>query len=473
MDDPFASPERQHRTWRDLPPAPPIETPPPEPALAAPEGASPATPSVTPPPRTSRRRTIGTFALGVLAGVLVLGVAGAGLVSATLGDALDPLAVVERMAPGGLVPPGGSEESAPPGTTDDEPLADTADRLLPSVVQIEAGQAIGSGFVADVDGWILTASHVVGREDRVTLKLDDGTAVEATVVARDRTIDTAVLQADDKGLPPATLGRSADVRVGQVAVAVGSPFGYSQTVTTGIVSALGRTLETPIGELRDLIQTDAAINSGNSGGPLADREGKIIGINTAIASASGGSDGVGFAVPIDTAVEMLRRVQAGDWTAEDDVPADVGVPGLPFGPGGLDDLFDQLLGPGGLDDLFGELFGGDPYGTPSDPSDPSGPSDPGSGTDPLGPLFDDLFDDLFGADPFAPAPQPAPDTEGSVPPGDGGAVPPSGDGAAPTPAPDEGFDADPFMRRALDLLLDELLDEMFGASVPGLEGGAA
>ncbi len=459
MDDPFASQERSHRTWRDLPPSPPIETPPPEPTFAAAGAPVPATPAAA-AARPSRRRTLATFAVGAVAGALVLGVAGAGIVSATLGDALDPLAAVERMLPDATTAPDGGAENggSAPGTTENEPLADTADRLLPSVVQIEAGQAIGSGFVADVDGWILTASHVVGREDRVTLKLDDGTAVEATVVARDRTIDTAVLRADDKDLPPAVLGRSADVRVGQVAVAVGSPFGYSQTVTTGIVSALGRTLETPIGELRDLIQTDAAINSGNSGGPLADREGKIIGINTAIASASGGSDGVGFAVPIDTAVEMLRRVQAGDWTAEDDVPADVGgVPGLPFGPGGLDDLFDQLLGPGGLDDLFGgDLFGEDPF------ADPSDPTDPGAGTGPLGPLFDDLFGELFGGG--AIAPEPAPEADGSVPPGDGG--------AAPETTPDEGLDLDPFMRRTMDLLFDQLLDEMFGAAVPGLDGGA-
>jgi putative serine protease PepD len=467
VDDPFANQERQHRTWRDLPPTPPIETPPPEPVFAAQDATPPA--AAPGQPRVSRQRTVGTFALGVLAGVLVLGVAGAGLVSATLGSAFDPLAAVGRMAPGGSIAPGGSDPSEPPGTTDDEPLADTAAKLLPSVVQIEAGAAIGSGFIADVDGWVLTASHVVGREDRVTLKLDDGTAVEATVVARDRTIDTAVLRADDKSLPPATLGRSADVRVGQVAIAVGSPFGYSQTVTTGIVSALGRTLETPIGELRDLIQTDAAINSGNSGGPLADREGKIIGINTAIASTSGGSDGVGFAVPIDTAVEMLRRVQAGDWTAEDDIPADVGTPSLPFGPGGLDDLFDQLFGPGGLDELFGgDLFGTDPFAEPSDPTDPT---DPGAGTDPFAPLFGDLFGDLFGGGAFGPEAQPSPDAKDTVPPGDGGSAP--APAPTPTPAPDQGFDADPFMRRALDALLDGLLDEMFGAAVPGIDGGAA
>ena len=110
-------------------------------------------------------------------------------------------------------------------------------------------------------------------------------------------------------LKPLALGALADVQVGEMTIAIGSPFGLSQTVTTGIVSALGRTVPTPMGELHDLIQTDAAINSGNSGGPLADREGRAIGINTAIASASGGSDGVGFAVPIDQAAPDPRQGQ--------------------------------------------------------------------------------------------------------------------------------------------------------------------
>ena len=192
----------------------------------------------------------------------------------------------------------------------DEPLADTASRLLPSVVQIEAGDAIGSGFVAAEGGLILTASHVVGRSDTVTLRLHDGTSISGAVVAVDKSIDTAVIRADESAatdLKPLALGALADVQVGEMTIAIGSPFGLSQTVTTGIVSALGRTVPTPMGELHDLIQTDAAINSGNSGGPLADREGRAIGINTAIASASGGSDGVGFAVPVDQAARSWTR----------------------------------------------------------------------------------------------------------------------------------------------------------------------
>jgi hypothetical protein len=150
-------------------------------------------------------------------------------------------------------------------------------------------------------------------------------------------------------------------------IAVGSPFGLSQTVTTGIVSALGRTVPTQVGELHDLIQTDAAINSGNSGGPLADREGRAIGINTAIASASGGSDGIGFAVPIDQAAQMLEKVKNGTWKAEDNAPADVTNP--------LGGLFDQFLGPNGMDGLR-DLFGLGPDGTqtPDGSQTPQGPS---------------------------------------------------------------------------------------------------
>ena len=191
----------------------------------------------------------------------------------------------------------------------------------------------------------------------MNLKLYDGTSVAGSVVAVDKSVDTAVIRADDgtvATLRPLALGTLAGVHVGDTTIAVGSPFGLSQTVTTGIVSALGRTVPTQVGELRDLIQTDAAINSGNSGGPLADREGKAIGINTAIASASGGSDGIGFAVPIDDALKILDKVKAGTWTAEDNAPFD--------GTDSLGGLFDQFLGPNGLDGLR-DLFGLGPNGS--------------------------------------------------------------------------------------------------------------
>ena len=146
-------------------------------------------------------------------------------------------------------------------------------------------------------------------------------------------------------------------------IAIGSPFGLSQTVTTGIVSALGRTVPTPMGELHDLIQTDAAINSGNSGGPLIDREGRAIGINTAIASASGGSDGIGFAVPIDQAARSSTRSRTARGSPRTTTPPTAWT---------LGGLFDQFLGPDGLDGL-GDLFGLGPDG--SQPPGPSGGSE--------------------------------------------------------------------------------------------------
>ena len=269
--------------------------------------------------------------------------------------------------------------------------------LLPSVVQIEAGGAIGTGFVAADGGLILTASHVVGQSDTVTLRLQDGTSISGAVVAVDKSIDTAVIRADESAasdLKPLALGALADVQVGEMTIAIGSPFGLSQTVTTGIVSALGRTVPTPMGELHDLIQTDAAINSGNSGGPLIDREGRAIGINTAIASASGGSDGVGFAVPIDQARQILDKVKDGTWKPEDNNPADSMDP--------LGGLFDQFLGPDGLGGL-GDLFGLGPDG--SQPPGGSGGSEMADQL--LRQLLDELQRELA---PDAPAPQPAPET---------------------------------------------------------------
>ena len=279
----------------------------------------------------------------------------------------------------------------------DEPLADTAARLLPSVVQIEADGAMGSGFVAADGGLILTASHVVGRAETVTLRLQDGTSISGAVVAVDKSIDTAVIRADEAAaadLKPMALGALADVQVGETTIAIGSPFGLSQTVTTGIVSALGRTVPTQMGELHDLIQTDAAINSGNSGGPLADGEGRAIGINTAIASNSGGSDGIGFAVPVDQAIQILDKVKDGTWKPEDNNPAD--------GMDPLGGLFDQFLGPDGLGDL-GDLFGLGPDGLQS-------PNDPNGGSDMADQLLRQLLDEFMRElAPAVPAPEPAPD----------------------------------------------------------------
>ncbi len=168
-------------------------------------------------------------------------------------------------------------------------------------------EGTGSGFVIDKAGHIVTNNHVVENADTVVVTLSDDTSVEAEVIGTDPANDVAVLRIDvppDK-LQPVELGTSGDLRVGQRAIAIGNPFGLDHTLTTGVISSLGRPLE--VDEQRtiyDVIQTDAAINPGNSGGPLLDSTGKVIGMNTAIYSPSGGSVGLGFAVPVDT----LRRV---------------------------------------------------------------------------------------------------------------------------------------------------------------------
>jgi len=268
VDDPFAGDERQHMSWRDLPPTPPLVWPTTAPAFATAAVGAPALPIPTAKaPRRPRRRLVGT---ALLVGAILVVASGMLANSDRVGGLLAPPATA-----GG---PGGPDKAAAAIPPSDEPLADTASKLLPSVVQIEAGNAVGSGFVAAEGGLILTASHVVGRADTVTLRLHDGTKISGAVVAVDKSIDTAVIRAEDgaaSDLKPFALGRLADVQVGEMTIAIGSPFGLSQTVTTGIVSALGRTVPTPMGELHDLIQTDAAINSGSSGGPLADRDGQI------------------------------------------------------------------------------------------------------------------------------------------------------------------------------------------------------
>ena len=388
MDDPFSGDERQHKSWRDLPPTPPLVWPTATPAFATAAIGPAASPM---PTAGASRRTRRRFVVGTALLVGAVAVVGTGMLATgnQVGALLAPLA-----AAGGPAEPDKAAAAIPPS---DEPLADTASRLLPSVVQIEADGAVGSGFVAADGGLILTASHVVGRSDTVTLRLSDGTSVSGVVVAVDKSVDTAVIRAEESaatGLKPIALGALADVQVGEMTIAVGSPFGLSQTVTTGIVSALGRTVPTPMGELHDLIQTDAAINSGNSGGPLADREGRAIGINTAIASASGGSDGIGFAVPIDQAARILDKVKDGTWKAEDNDPAD--------GKDSLGGLFDQFLGPDGLNglrDLFG-LRGPDGSQTPNGPSGSSDMADRM-----LRQLLDEFMRELA---PGAPAPQPAP-----------------------------------------------------------------
>ncbi len=170
-----------------------------------------------------------------------------------------------------------------------------------NVMEIPSGT--GSGFVWDDRGNIVTNFHVIRDASRAEVTLADGSTWEASLVGYAREKDLAVLQieAPRSLLSPIPIGTSSDLKVGQTVLAIGNPFGYDHTLTTGIVSALGREIKAVDGTpIRNVIQTDAAINSGNSGGPLLDSAGRLVGVNTAIVSPSGGYAGVGFAIPVDT-----------------------------------------------------------------------------------------------------------------------------------------------------------------------------
>src|SRR6266576_3691594 len=180
-----------------------------------------------------------------------------------------------------------------------------AERVLPSVasllVRTNRGSGAGSASVLTADGFLLTSAHVVEGADSAEAAFTDGTEVRADVVGRDPLSDLAVLRARGDVPAPVTLGDAADLRVGQLVVALGNPLGLAGSVTAGIVSALGRSLPTRSGRVVDeVIQTDAALNPGNSGGALADSEGRVVGVNTAVAGV-----GVGLAVPINDTTRQI------------------------------------------------------------------------------------------------------------------------------------------------------------------------
>jgi serine protease Do len=191
----------------------------------------------------------------------------------------------------------------------DPPLPRQPGVPLPDSPEDFFQQADGSGFVWDDKGHIVTNNHVIQGADRVTVVFADRTELEAKVIGTDPDSDLAVLELSEpkSDALPAVLGDSDTLKVGQMAVAIGNPFGQEFTMTTGIVSALGRTIRSGNGRfsIPEVIQTDAPINPGNSGGPLLDRRGRVIGINTRIISRSGVSSGVSFSVPINTAKRVI------------------------------------------------------------------------------------------------------------------------------------------------------------------------
>ncbi len=167
--------------------------------------------------------------------------------------------------------------------------------------------SLGSGVIMSPEGYILTNNHVTSGADQIVVALKDGRETLARVIGSDPETDLAVLKIDLKTLPSITVGRSDNIRIGDVALAIGNPFGVGQTVTMGIISATGRN-QLGLNNYEDFIQTDAAINPGNSGGALVDANGNLTGINTAIFSKSGGSQGIGFAIPVKLAMEVMKSI---------------------------------------------------------------------------------------------------------------------------------------------------------------------
>lgn len=343
---------RKLRSWRDLPPSPPIGE--------VPESQDtqvlPPTPPTEPsgPVTEPRGRGWRTFAVVFL----VVALLGAG-------------AWYTQQGAGTSTTPTVSASEAEAGS----PTA-VADALGPAVVHIEilggldAGGGVGSGVIYDDSGLILTAHHVVSFSDEVTVMTADDRTFSGRVVGRAPERDLAIVALEGAdGLVAGAIAEPGTVEVGEPAIALGSPFGFQQSVTAGIISGLDRELETPVGLLTGLIQTDAPINPGNSGGPLANAEAEVIGINTAIASMSGGNDGVGFAVPVEDFASLIDEVEQAGGVDAPTVPAPEGtsgldqlIPGLEDLLPGLDDLFggEDLFGPGGLpglEEMLDELFG--------------------------------------------------------------------------------------------------------------------
>jgi S1-C subfamily serine protease len=278
--------------------------------------------ATTSPPKQSP--VASSLIAGVVGGLVVL-VIGAILIATDVIDTGDTTTRVVRQAP--ISQPAADPAASSGGKTVHEIYRQDG----PGVVFIQAagvsgdetlfgqpqqGTATGSGFVVDSDGTIITNAHVVEGASKVTVSFQEGgDAIDADIKGVDPDSDIAVLKIDPEGqdLTVLPLGDSSNVQVGDPVVAIGNPFGLQRTVTTGIVSALQRQLDAPSGfPISDVIQTDASINPGNSGGPLLDARGRVIGINSQIATGGGqGSVGIGFAVPIDTAKQELPKLREG------------------------------------------------------------------------------------------------------------------------------------------------------------------
>ena len=215
----------------------------------------------------------------------------------------------EHSTPGDLPQPDPRADEAAALDAFSRVVVNVAETMTPAVVNVRSLKArggSGSGVLFTPDGFLLTNHHVVQDKTEVRVRLTDGRELAGRVVGADPWTDLAVVQAESASLPYAPLGDSSQLRVGQLVVAIGSPLGFDSTVTAGVVSALGRTLRSITGHLVDnVIQTDAALNPGNSGGPLVDSRGRVIGINTAIIASA---QGICFAIPINAAKHILPQL---------------------------------------------------------------------------------------------------------------------------------------------------------------------
>ncbi len=295
---------------------------PPNPYAESPSDPPPNPYETTQVPMLPPGRSGKGFAALVLATALLAGVGG-GYAGAALQDTWNVTTATTTSTPVTPLSPAPERDS---GGSVEQVAAD----LLPSVVQITVtgtqGSGSGSGVILTANGRILTNNHVVdgaAEGGELTVSFNDGTRASATIVGTDPLTDSAVIQADGvEGLTPAEIGQSADVRVGQDVVAIGSPYGLDASVTSGIVSALNRPVSVGSdGQGNSItypaIQTDAAINPGNSGGPLVDMAGRVIGINSSIRSntsmtGQAGSIGLGFAIPIDELMPIVDQIVAGE-----------------------------------------------------------------------------------------------------------------------------------------------------------------
>jgi putative serine protease PepD len=296
-------------------------------------------PPQQPQPQPRRRRT--GLAAAVVATSLLVG-GGAGLGGAAVWDATHDDPVTSARADAPATSTVADQTQTPPA---DGSVESVAQKVLPSVVKIDVtgnGEAgSGSGIILTADGTILTNNHVVevaGEGGTIKVSFTDGTSADAEILGTDPLTDTAVIQAQGvSDLTPATIGKSANLGVGEGVVAIGSPFGLDATVTSGIVSALDRPVNVGSDDQGNsttypAIQTDAAINPGNSGGPLTDMTGAVVGINSSIRTASSatseqsGSIGLGFAIPIDEVMPIVDQMAAGETPTHARLGIQVGNP---------------------------------------------------------------------------------------------------------------------------------------------------